>query len=59
MKNEKPNSDNRIKSDKQQEDPAVEKGKQAIEAARVANPQPKEEQEKKEKEDAEKWRNEG
>jgi len=59
MKKEKPDTNTKIKSDKQQEDPAVERGKQAIAAARMVNPQPREEQEKIEKEDAEKWRNEG
>jgi len=59
MKKEKPDTDTGIKSDKQQEDSAVERGKQAIAAARVVNPQPEHEQEKSEKEDAEKWRNEG
>jgi hypothetical protein len=59
MKKEKPDTNTKIKSDKQQEDPAVERGKQAIDASRVANPQPEHDQEKSEKKDAEKWRNEG
>jgi hypothetical protein len=59
MKKEKPDADTMIKSDKQQEDPAVERGRKAIEAARMVNPQPDDEQERLEKEDAERWRNEG
>ena len=59
MKKEKPETDTRIKSEKQQEDPAIERGRKAIIAARMVNPQPEDEQERLEKEDAEKWRNEG
>ena len=59
MKKEKPETDTRIKSDNQQEDPAIERGRKAIIAARMVNPQPEDEQERREKEDAEKWRNEG
>jgi len=60
MKKDKPDANTGVKNnDKQQEDPAVERGKQAIAAARLANPKPDDEQQKIEKEDAEKWRNEG
>jgi hypothetical protein len=58
MEKKKPDTDTKIKSN-QQEDPAVERGKKAIEGARLANPLPRDEQEKMEKEDAQKWRNEG
>jgi len=47
------------KQEVQEEHPSVKQGKAAIMAARLANPEPLEVMEKKEREDAEKWRNEG
>jgi hypothetical protein len=47
------------KQETQEEHPSVKQGKAAIEAARLANPEPVDVTEKKEREDAEKWRNEG
>lgn len=47
------------KKQPQEEHPSVTQGRAAIKAARLANPEPDEVQEQKEREDAEKWRNEG
>ena len=45
MKKEKQDTDTRIITDKQQEDPAIERGRKAILAASIVNPQHEDEQE--------------
>ena len=58
-KSEHDNEDNDLNN--QQDHDPVEAGKKAIEAEKLANDpdKPKEQQEKEDKDDAEKWRNEG
>ncbi len=46
-------------SEKKNTDNPVEKGKKAIEAFKVADPKPEEQQREEDKQDAENWRNEG
>jgi hypothetical protein len=50
---------NKRPEDQQNEDPAVQRGKAAIEAGKVSDPKPDQEKKKEDEEDAEKWRNEG
>jgi len=60
MENEKDKQpDGKQPNDKQQQEPAVKSGEEAIKAARVTDPKPDNKQQQQEKEDAEKWRNEG
>lgn len=59
MKDHKIEKEKQPEHDKQQEDPSVQRGKEAIEASKKADPAPENIQKKKDKQDAEKWRNEG
>ena len=59
MEKEENKSSGNIKEQQTQKDPAVERGEEAIAAARLANPEPEEKQKQKEEEDAARWRNEG
>ncbi|MBC8034036.1 MAG: hypothetical protein H7Y03_07825 [Chitinophagaceae bacterium] len=46
-------------SEKKNADNPVKEGKKAIEASKIADPKPEEQQREQDKQDAENWRNEG
>jgi hypothetical protein len=52
-------SDKKVNEKEQSEDPAVQRGKAAIDAQQVSNPEPEDVKKEKEEKDAEQWRNEG